>query len=367
MIQHIALDNFKCFAHQELALRRLNVFSGVNGMGKSTMIQAVLLLAQAYIQDFLPHQVNLNGEFVHFGSGRDIFYEAAEQDQISICLNINGKMCPFVMLYDEFADLLRLDEREYDSEALKIFRHMDYLSAERIAPQDLYGKSSYEVEHRSRIGNKGEYALHYLSSHMQDPVDKKFFSYFETSDDGHNFILGEAVQYWLQVVSPGIRFDIQTPMNLQALQLQYYYQGTAVQGSIKSNMYRPTNVGFGITYVLPVLVALLKAKKDDILLLENPEAHLHPHGQRMMGELIALCAKGGTQIFMETHSDHVLNGIRIAVKKKRINAEDVSMCFFYRQDKQHCVKTLEMDGDGRLEEWPDGFFDEWDKALDEIL
>ena len=69
-------------------------------------------------------------------------------------------------------------------------------------------------------------------------------------------------------------------------------------------------------------------------MLENPEAHLHPKGQRKMGELIAQCAANGIQIFLETHSDHILNGIRIAVKQKRLKGEDAKLFYFSRRESE---------------------------------
>lgn len=81
------------------------------------------------------------------------------------------------------------------------------------------------------------------------------------------------------------------------------------------------NMGFGVSYSLPIIVALLSAREGDILVLENPEAHLHPRGQRKIGELVALAAANGVQIFMETHSDHVLNGIRLSVRNKKISSD----------------------------------------------
>ena len=106
-------------------------------------------------------------------------------------------------------------------------------------------------------------------------------------------------------------------------------------------------------------------------MLENPEAHLHPRGQRKMGELIALCASKGVQIFLETHSDHILNGIRIAVKQKALKGDQVGLFYFSKNQEYdktvHCVETPKINDNGRLDYWPDGFFDEWEKALDEII
>lgn len=136
------------------------------------------------------------------------------------------------------------------------------------------------------------------------------------------------------------------------------------------------NVGFGISYVAPVIVSLLKAKSGDLVIIENPEAHLHPRGQRKMGELIAKAASGGAQIILETHSDHILNGIRLSVKNRTISTNDVRLNYFFQRLDSNLIlgervihekcSPVILD-DGSLSDWPDGFFDEWDKALDELF
>lgn len=154
--------------------------------------------------------------------------------------------------------------------------------------------------------------------------------------------------------------------NTDLSKIGYYYAGSG-----QADVYRPTNIGFGVTYVLPVILALLKAETGSIVVLENPECHLHPKGQRMIGELIARCVSSGVQIFLETHSDHVLNGIRIAAKKELINHEDVALFFISRPidscDKQSIIQQPKILKNGKLDFWPDDFFDEWEKALDDIL
>ena len=138
-----------------------------------------------------------------------------------------------------------------------------------------------------------------------------------------------------------------------------------------SNPYRATNVGFGITYTLPILIAILSAPAGTLLLLENPEAHLHPQGQAMMGNLLALAANCGVQVVLETHSDHVLNGVRLAVHGGKIKPEDVCLHFFQRIEQNDQASTQvsspRIDRNGRIDQWPDGFFDEWDKSLDSLL
>ena len=142
------------------------------------------------------------------------------------------------------------------------------------------------------------------------------------------------------------------------------------EGRYKTNSYKSVNVGFGITYVLPLIIAVVSAKKGDIVMIENPEAHIHPAGQRVLGELLACAAAGGVQLFIETHSDHILNGIRLSVKEKKINREDVQTVFFYKDDEddfKHKYICPQIFQDGRMDCWPDGFFDTWDKALYDLI
>jgi predicted ATPase len=101
------------------------------------------------------------------------------------------------------------------------------------------------------------------------------------------------------------------------------------------------------------------------MLIENPEAHLHPSGQTKMGKMLALASACGIQIVVETHSDHLLNGIRIAVKEGELRHSDVK-CFFFttdNSDEPANVERISIDCFGMLDHWPVGFFDESEKNL----
>ncbi|RHK75226.1 DUF3696 domain-containing protein [Bacteroides stercoris] len=130
-------------------------------------------------------------------------------------------------------------------------------------------------------------------------------------------------------------------------------------------------MGFGISYALPVIVSLLNFKKDKIVIIENPEAHIHPRGQAEMGRLIALAAAAGMQLFVETHSDHIVNGIRVAVKENLINAENVNISYFSRQTteiEQFCrIQNIRVDRTGELSDYPIDFMDEWNNQLLKLI
>jgi predicted ATPase len=118
-----------------------------------------------------------------------------------------------------------------------------------------------------------------------------------------------------------------------------------------------------------VVVACLAAPAGSLLLLENPEAHLHPQGQVALGALAALAASDGVQIIVESHSDHFLNGIRLAVRRSLLSESCTAIHFFTRDIStgDSDIESPALLADGRLSNWPDGFFDQWDKSLDELV
>jgi predicted ATPase len=268
-------------------------------------------------------------------------------------------------LYDSEGDVLKIHAEKCESElsSLSLFsNHFEYIYAERLGPRNLYPKSSMIVSEKQQLGNAGEYTEHYLLLNGDDLISNINAKYPGSS----NLLLLLQVQYWLNEISPGVKLNFENYRNADSVGLQYRIEDLQI-----SNNYRPSNVGFGITYILPILVALLKAEHGDLIIIENPEAHLHPKGQRIIGELIARVASGGVQIIVESHSDHVLNGIRLSVRKGLLPREDTKLHFFEKQSSEkgfyHKITSPSIKSDGRLTMWPDGFFDEWDKALEELF
>lgn len=357
MLSSLELKNFKCFSNLHIELGHLNVFTGLNGMGKSTVIQSLLLFKQSQTQGGHIDRLFLNGNYVSLGTGQDILFENAAEEIISLSFTENEISTNVKIAYDADSDVFDITPsvRHICGSLTSDF---EYLNAERLSPKTIYEKSSLYMNN-NQLGIYGQYTAHYLSLHQDDPLDDGFSDTYKTLKDG--------IQFWLNEISPNVRLNISQIANADLAQINYYYTG--LHDSTKSREYRPTNVGFGISYILPIITALLKAKNGSILVLENPEAHLHPRGQRKIGELIALCASRGVQIFLETHSDHLMNGIRIAVKNNILASEQVKVYFFNNNTgiSSHNVETPKILSNGRFDFWPDGFFDEWEKALDDIV
>lgn len=86
-----------------------------------------------------------------------------------------------------------------------------------------------------------------------------------------------------------------------------------------------------------------------------------------MARLAAHAVAAGAQLIIESHSDHVLNGLRLAVKQGILPAEDVTLHYFRSNREHKRIDTPRVGADGTLSDWPAGFFDEWDRLLDELI
>jgi predicted ATPase len=373
-IRSLHLQNFKCFENQVFEFNTLNLLAGLNGTGKSSMLQALLLARQSYQQNSLQTGgLALNGDLIQIGTAKDAFFEGAKEDVISFGLALgNGAKQTWRFHYDRETDvlalILKVSRVEYAFLSSTIFDNSNlfrndfqYLQAERIGPRRFFETSDLQVRQRRQLGTAGEYTAHFLAEFGKKNIANRILGHPEAVSN----TLHDQVEAWLGEISPGTHIALTPNLETDTVILQYSF----VTGNQASNKYRATNVGFGITYALPIIVAVLSSAPDSLLLIENPEAHLHPRGQARMGELLALAASCGIQVVIETHSDHVLNGIRLAVHGGKLPPDMVRLHFFERsqQDGQALVTSLHIDRNGRIDRWPDGFFDEWDKSLETLL
>ena len=369
MINQIRLENYKCFKSLSLELSNLNVLAGINSMGKSSIIQILLLLRQSYSNNSLQKGLHLNGDYIQLGTGYDVMNRMSEEDSFGFAICSDEIEALFKYKYAAESDFLELDEsasliNESFISNVNLFKNsFAYVSAARIGPQRYYEGSYYDVTENNQVGIRGELFADYLAIKSDENVDNP--KIMHESCKSRKLI--EQVNAWVSEISPGISLKSGIDKKTGIVSLQYGFSNES---------YSPLNVGFGLSYVAPIVVALLKAKNGDLVIVENPEAHLHPKGQRKMGELISRAASGGVQVIVETHSDHLLNGIRLSVKQKIIDRLQTRLNYFYREvmeDKtfgtyyEYKKSSPQILENGKLSDWPDGFFDEWDKALMELF
>ena len=376
MLERIHVENFKASRNVEIALSRLTVLSGLNSSGKSSLLHAICILRQSYNSEGLSSGARLSGDLVQLGQFRDVLSEGAGGDSIIFTIEEDQKSYSWSFQGEPLSNQMPFERQPQEVPNFISSNDFQILQADRLVPKTLYPQASQGTLDTGFLGPNGEFTVGFLAGSAKWPTsDARAFPRNApgVSDELLHKIaptncLLDQVNGWLQQLSPGARIN---PPDLigaaDAVILQYTYLGKEKDSG--SNLYRTSNVGFGLTYSLPIIVACLAARRGALLLLENPEAHLHPRGQSALGELLAQCANDGVQIIVETHSDHLLNGIRLAVKRQKLEADSVSLHFFHRQIEtgDAFVESPKVLPDGKLSAWPDLFFDQWDKDLDALI
>ena len=322
MITKISISRFKAIRHANFALRPLNILAGVNGVGKSTCLQSLLLLRQSFLARTLPESgLLLRGTLVDLGRGEDVLHQFEDEESIEFSLQTPHGEATWTFdvgkqrgLDDE---LLPLRDFQYtpavfaESASLAYTQPpfatgFRYLSAERVRPEVAYETSFYSVRELDQIGTHGEFAAHFLAEHQNRAVEIPALLHPQLGPEQNDLLSN--VRAWMGDISPGLSLGVTQHTGIQKASIAYEYDtGPTTRFT---HLLNPTNVGFGITYVLPIVIATLASKPGDTLLIENPESHLHPSGQTGIGKMLALAASGGVQVLVETHSDHFLNGTR---------------------------------------------------------
>jgi predicted ATPase len=364
VIRQVQLVNFKCFADRTLPLAPLTLLTGVNGAGKSSVMQALLVLRQSFeTRALAEHRLALNGELVQLGRASDALHDRADREEIGIAVAFDAAAFSIRVRYRNGAEVLdAIAPTAVPEEALgeALFGpSFTYLSAERVGPRTSFALSE-PAGRAMAVGTRGEFAPQLVAAHG----DRRMTLAGLRHAEARSTKLRDQLEAWLAHVSPGVRLEAKAFPDIDVVQLGFRF----ARASEVSEAFRPTNVGFGLTYTLPVLVALLSAQPGALLLVENPEAHLHPRGQALIGELLARAAAAGVQVLCETHSDHVLNGVRVAVARSRLEPAAVAVHFFTRtREGAHEVLSPAIQPNGRLTQWPEDFFDQWDRSLEELL
>jgi len=374
MITQLNINNFKFHKNTELKIGNLTIICGNNSVGKTSAIQPLLLLREAYLNKSEFSYLDLLSNPVKVGTVGDALYQYGNKDMISFELKTNYNDYQF-SFGEETSDYTKtLIEKSIDSE-LNNFENIfngneslfsenfQYISSARIGSLQSYPKDDVVVEKYKQISvieGKAEFCVHFLHRNQNQEVIAPLIN---KNSELTNLI--SQVTAWEKDISEGIIVKIEDNGKL-GFELKYQYD--TLIGTKKSNELSAQNVGFGITYVLPILVAILSAKPNSLIIIENPEAHLHPYGIAKITELICKAAQAGIQIIIETHSDHVINGILVQSKKftetegkEGINSKNVKIYQFVRNNEEFCAKVelLNIEEDGRIRYAPKGFFDQF--------
>lgn len=362
-LEKIVLKNFKCHKNFETDIRQLNILTGSNAAGKSSLVQALLLAYKSW-EACEKKQINTNKIYdMNLGTPVNIVSEDLEEKNIYIELVLNGIKNSVVLglPYDNdeihfdicnYNEMIEAKEHGYHLSKMSLF----FLNAERKGPRIV---SFFNDIIPYSVGNRGENTGYVLSEmdklqkindNFQLPKDLKISEIDRFSAN---------CEEWLNVIIPHtkIKYSVDIEKNITTLMLQN-----------QGEFHLPVATGFGITYVLPIIVQALAASVigNSILIIENPEAHLHPLSQSRLGKFLALVAINGVQVILETHSEHIVDGCRIQIAREK-QCENMKILFFEKKENNSVCKNINIQSNGDLEEWPEGFFDQKRADLRELL
>lgn len=347
MLEEIEVRGFKCIDDIKIEFKNLNLLTGKNSSGKSTLIQSILLGMQEYNQE--KYNNPLNNQYIKLGEFNDIKNSIIGSKQIDINFKLSENTKINNKIYVDAQNKVVLERIQDNIESPKIL----YISANRTGVLDFYEKN---LSGLTEIGIHCEYAFDYLSKNKDFEIkEKEFIKEKETVPT-----LGHQVNYWLSYIM-GYEVVSEIIEDVNVVRVRYINK--------KSNkLLRPQHVGTGVSYIAQIIIASLSCKKGDILVVENPEIHLHPKAQSKTIEFLSFLADKGLQIIIETHSDHIFNGLRKAVNNKKIKANQSQIYFFEKDEKEitNPVK-IEIKENGTIENPRKGLFDQFDEDLDELL
>ncbi len=348
------IDGFKCFKEDtSFKLNNITLLTGANSVGKSSVVQSLLLL-KTISQGSLSKTdslivLDLNDEkyALELGTYDDI--KNKSNDDYEDFMNPDTKDMKFV-LNGAVASIRIQDNLEAgnkvqvstDEQSLTRMRtYLDccfvYLNAERQAPRYEYKN----IDDNEFCDCHGKNTGDVIQKHEQDNCPKiRSFDFSE----GKKWKV--ELDKWIGYIFPGVMLAIS--------------QSTKDSYQVKILGNAAPNVGFGITYALPILVSGLIVPEGGMLIVENPEAHLHAKAQSNMGYFLARMAAAGVRVIIETHSEHIVNGIRRMIVEGRtgMSADDMTIYFFQDKNGDKKIMDIGMDGKGNLSAFPEDFFDQ---------
>jgi len=431
MISKITLRNFKVFKEKtEFNFSKINLLTGINGRGKSTLLQSLLLFKQSLEYNENTDKLILNGSCVELGKFDDVMnIDARRDDSIGIEFYFEKKI-PSINLSVNYeftrnlTDDLVLDIKKCKIHSNKAFYNikenfssnhveiknndtnfLEFWPSEKkefTAPNNILNRFAYlifKLDKTDKTTRVNEYfvlnKIHYIGADRIGSQmyysNKQLPSFLSVDKQGHNLatILSKKKAH---IVHADLRIEqneydgVKMISNVHNLETQLgnwvgYITNTnycsietddsndyivSLKFSFdkeKSKLFKPNNIGFGYAHILPIIISGLIANPGEILIVENPEAHLHPKAQSRLARFLAKVAAMGVQVFIESHSEHILNALRVCVKNKQLEPTDINTLYF--TDNKIVAPTI--DQDGRIDIWEEGFFDEWNNNLMELF
>lgn len=405
MLEKLSLKNYRAFEDLNLPLTKINLFLGPNNSGKSSILSILNLLAQTMQSDDLNNPLLLNGKYEELGTYKDIVYQNIVKNNIDIQMDLVKSNIKYSY---EFKYSFRPQRKEIILSKIKInsndgliFESKYSESLEKLIVVHLFktlnkgektkitnlttfihlipfgirfieeSNRGKEIDVFSAYFNRYFQELEYIGPFRESPKRTYLFSGESPNSIGKRgekaidiiasdyMRRGKKKKGILKNVSKWLKeCEIADELNLKILTDRHFEIRLANLKS--SEIENLADVGYGCSQILPIFISGSTLPDDSALLIQQPEIHLHPRAQAGLGSFFKDLSKKKTQIFIETHSEHLLLRLQSHIASGDLKANDVSIFYVYTNDKgkKDAVKLPLNDKGLFTEKWPEGFFPE---------
>ena len=415
-ITAISVQGFKSLADQSrIEIRPLTILAGANSSGKSSIMQPLLLMKQTLEASYDPGPLLLNGPNAKFTSANQFISRLQKNsDRQAFSVQINHAIFPTLKITFSLNENQTLEIREmiigFGNYSFSLRPNQSSGELEKIISivrqKKLLEGLKWSVFRNRCFLNVAYEALNDEARVKFSPIlqiyEPGIFSFFVFQEELHNIVhvpglrgnpervypktatgpafpgkfenyVASVLAHWqgtkdgrlkrleAMLTDLGLTWKISAkPIDDTQIELQIGRLSKARRGG--GDLVSIADVGFGVSQVLPVLVALLVAEPGQLVYLEQPELHLHPRAQYALAKILAETAKRGVKLVVETHSALLLLQVQTLVAKGDLDPNLVKLHWFSRSDNDGTtsIESADLDQDGAFGDWPEDFGDvEW--------
>jgi len=408
----LSVEGYKSIASkQTLKFDGLTVLSGANSSGKSSFMQPFLILKQTIENHYDSGSLELYGENAKLTDSSQVISKVPQRvkKSFSVEMKTDDNFCGVVYKYkrgyglqvdsvrlinekipkgltlkigmrselieekvpeQDFGFLKKIYENEQLTTKWRAVKGKCFISAELSFEGDKFARLKGGIEPTKQLqdfvtrlihvpGLRGNPERTYKIASSDDVYPGSFEKYVASIISNWSKLKKFETKYSQlkeQLFELGLASNIKTvKIDDTSVEIQISRSNNADE----RDCVNIADVGFGVSQTLPVLVALIGAKKGQYVYIEQPELHLHPKAQFKLAAIIAKAINRGVRVIIETHSSILIRGVQIAVVKKQLEKEKVALNWFTQnlETGETEVSKAELDEFGAFGEWPEDFDD----------
>ena len=411
LINSLSLKNFKCFEELDVKFAPITLLTGANSSGKSSLINAILAVLQT---EQFPFYLSPNGKYVNMGSFEEMLWWGTDDSERKIGIDvefdthtfhtystnwIEDKQSGLPKLnsfnangYEDEWSILLTDENVYNMSCAlshyfsdpfevntsieNIFKNIVISPGEESDSISISNNTFPDLNSLIRISgtylsiptieeNPFSPRFNYLGS-FRLPPDRTYYqkakanNRVQTSGDGY---IDQIIEWqdtelgtFSKLISLMRKMELINDISTNRIKGGRFE--LLVKSTQNSDFASLVDIGFGVSQFLPILVADLQLTDESFLAISQPEIHLHPKIQAQFGNYLSNQIKETQkQYIVETHSEYLLNRIRLLLVTGELKPEDVRVLYFENDGVKSTVYDIEFATDGQVKGAPQGFFD----------